>query len=790
VGFSGEEAVLADTIRTASNRIGKTGGVDLRTWEDLRIGGKLLVEEIENAIRACDLSIFDLTQLNENVLYEVGFAIGTGSVIWPLRDFTDQSRVADWNTIGLLDTLGQIRFTNSDEIVAEFNSERPDIQGSSIFEESVAPQLKPGRQASVFYFAEPDQTDAGRKVLEFLGGRTGEEIQLVTADPREASVQTLAWFAQNLYTAEMAAVHLAARRRRGATAHNARASLVAGLARGMGKPLLMLAEADYESALDYRDLLYRYSDASEAQTRIEYWAERNFRPVEDRLAEGRERAAALELSTELKSIDLGEYVAENEAGELADYFVETATFREVIGSASRVYVGSKGTGKSANALQAEAALGQDARNLVCTIKPPGYDLDGLVRLLTRFEERDEKGYVAESLWKYLLTTELALAIERDLARRPAGVVPEDPEWELLKYIAENETWLKMDFAARLEEAVRDLLEVPAEQGIAERNRRVSEALHAGPLRQLREVLGPALAARRRVHILVDNLDKTWDGKTGVDQLGRLLLALLSSMGDFRSDLEDRSGSGTGEISLSLFIRSDIFATISQLAPEPDKLPVRRIRWPDDASLLDIVEQRYAASQQSTPAAGELWEKYFCETVDEVPISDWLLQTCLPRPRDVLYLMKAAIDHAVGLRHPQVETSDLKAAEREYSLFAFEAALVEGHERVPAIEHVLLAFSGAPTELTKEQVAEARRSAGIGDEDVDRVTDVLQQLSFLGVVVGEGKVMFPDSARDMQKAAVLAKRGSSGSDEGRYGTHPAFWSYLEMDAERRTISLDV
>ena len=44
---------------------------------------------------------------------------------------------------------------------------------------------------------------------------------------------------------------------------------------------------------------------------------------------------------ELRSIDLGEYVAENEARGLATYYVETATYREVLSGASRVYVGSK-----------------------------------------------------------------------------------------------------------------------------------------------------------------------------------------------------------------------------------------------------------------------------------------------------------------------------------------------------------------------------------------------------------------------------------------------------------------
>lgn len=791
VGFAEQPAVLADTIRTASHAIGKISGVDLQTWEDLRIGGTLLADQVEEAIRRADLAIFDLTQLNENVLYEVGFAIGSNRIIWPLRDFSDESRASDWQTIGLFETVGQIRFTESGQIVSEFNSERPDLQGRPLFEESLQPQLRAGRPPSLFYFTEPDQTDAGRKVLAFLRDRTNEEIQLITADPQEASVQTLGWFAQQLYAAEMVTIHLAARRRRGAAAHNARASLVAGLARGMDKPLLMLAEDGYSSAIDYKDLLYRYKNAAEAQTRVEYWVERNFRPVERRIAESRDRAAELELSTELKAINLGEYVAENEAGDLAEYFVETATFREVLSGASRVYAGSKGTGKSANALQAEVELRADARNLVCTIKPPGYDLDGLVRLLTRFEQRDEKGYLAESLWKYLLATELALAVERDLSRRPARLVPEDPEWELMKFIAENESWLKSDFAARLETAVTALLEVPSEQGIAERNQRVSEALHAGPLRELRTVLGPALAARRRVHIIVDNLDKAWDAKAEIEQLGRLLLALLACVGDFRSDLEKSAGSRDISIAISLFIRSDIFSAVSALAREPDKLPVRRLRWPDEASLLDVVEQRYAVSRQETPPSGELWTKYFCASIDGVPITDWLLRTCLPRPRDILYLLKAAIDHAVGLRHPRVETEDLKAAEREYSVFAFEAALVEGHERVPAIEDVLLAFAGASTDISTDEVEEILAGAGIAIGEISRVIEVLQQLSFLGVVVGDAKVVFPDSGRDVRKAEILAKRAGSDSVESlRYGTHPAFWSYLEMDADRRALSLEV
>jgi hypothetical protein len=60
VGFAEQPTILADTLRSASNRIGKIGGVDLRTGEDLRIGGTIVVDQIEAAIRDADLAIFDL----------------------------------------------------------------------------------------------------------------------------------------------------------------------------------------------------------------------------------------------------------------------------------------------------------------------------------------------------------------------------------------------------------------------------------------------------------------------------------------------------------------------------------------------------------------------------------------------------------------------------------------------------------------------------------------------------------------------------------------------------------
>ena len=157
---------------------------------------------------------------------------------------------------------------------------------------------------------------------------------------------------------------------------------------------------------------------------------------------------------------------------------------------------------------------------------------------------------------------------------------------------------------------------------------------------------------------------------------------------------------------------------------------------------------------------------------------------------MLYLCRAAIDQALGRRHARVEPEDLGAAERQYSLFAFESAAVEAQQRLPNIEDVLLEFAGAPTELTRTQLVDLFRVAGVEDAEYDPTLSVLLDVSFLGLLPPDGPA-FPESPREKQLATVLAKRLADRADvEMRYVIHPAFWSYLEMERGDHVLNLGV
>ena len=186
---------------------------------------------------------------------------------------------------------------------------------------------------------------------------------------------------------------------------------------------LMLAEGNFLAPIDYRDLLLQYRTAHEAAHWLSDWQaniEREFREG-NRIK--REHVAHEKLATELRGLQIGEYIAENEAVPLvADYFVEPSAFQEALNGSHVVFVGRKGSGKTANLLKLASELGKNKRGLVCVIKPAAYEFDGLLNLFKRFKERDSKGYAVESLWKFLILTEVANVAAEFLRSEPFGLM--------------------------------------------------------------------------------------------------------------------------------------------------------------------------------------------------------------------------------------------------------------------------------------------------------------------------------------------------------------------------------
>jgi hypothetical protein len=782
--YPSSPSLVRETMNGAADRIAKVGGVRVRPWEDLHVGGRMVIDEVLREIEGCEAGIYEVTSLNENVVFELGFAVGRKKHVFPVLQGSIADAKKRWASTRILETLGYTEYESSENILATFLTERPDLRETSLFDESIQPALRPAGSPSIFYVTSLYGDDASGALTRVIRTETSRGIRLALADSRETAVQPLTWYAQQIYDSAAVVIHFESPRKIGADVHNARAAFIGGLTHGMGKPLLMLAAEDYGAPFDYRDLLYIYQTAAECSTRTTYWLTRELEPTQLYLASLAADQARGDMATELRTLRLGEPVAENEAADLDQYFIPTAVYSEVMADRTAIYVGRRGSGKTATMLEAVRRLSDDRRNLVCSITPSGYQMEALARLLRTYRERDTRGYVIEAMWKFLLYTEIALAAVRDIGTRPAGLQAEAPEYELSLFLDGPGSDLKVDFDVRLERAIRNLEEAEPGDTLEAERQHITEALHREALHELRPLLEGALATRKRVAVLIDNLDRAWDQKSDLEPLAYLLLGLLSSVPSIVADLR-RGGGGHRPLPLTgaVFIRSDIYGQIVATALEPDKLPVRRLLWEDPALLVEVINERYAASLDREVTADEMWDRFFCKEVRGLDIRDYILYRVLPRPRDVLVFVQAAIDAALLRSSPMVDVEHVLAADEVYSQFAFDAIKIEDPVFGSDLEDACIEFAGGPPTLTAQELGAVLDSAGFTAGRHGAAIAQLRGVSFIGIETGPDRFDFAEDIKAMKRADVMAARLRDGA---RYRIHSAFRPYLDIaDPEEPT-----
>lgn len=348
---------------------------------------------------------------------------------------------------------------------------------------------------------------------------------------------------------------------------------------------------------------------------------------------------------------------------------------------------------------------------------------------------------------------------------------------LRAYLETYEIGLDQDLAVRLDAVVSELLGDLANlpEGVSNVRHFLNQKLHASTLVELRKLIGTALKDRRRVALLIDNLDKAWERGANYQVLSRVIFGLLSAVGNVARDFSKQDAwREKVNVTLTVFLRADIFSVVLRHAREPDKIETLQIGWPDPDLLLRVIEDRYGAITDKSPS--EIWHSMFCTMVEGLDTPRYMLWRVLPRPRDLVYLTNAALLTASNRRHPRVLEEDIRAAEKAYSQFAFEALLVES-DPDKGLADLLFEFAGLSATLTPEQLAAALGSTTGGR---DEMVGTLLRTSFLGLEVDDNTYEYFSDETSERKHRTLAKRlGERRGSPARYRIHPAFRPFLEI-----------
>ncbi len=123
IAYSANPPGIGETIeRAVSTCLQRASAPRVKSWRFLETFGHFISDQVLAEIETQDVLIADITHLNFNVLYEIGFAIGKRKPIGIIRNRTLNVEELNIAELGIFDTIGYETYDNADDLLKLFLS--------------------------------------------------------------------------------------------------------------------------------------------------------------------------------------------------------------------------------------------------------------------------------------------------------------------------------------------------------------------------------------------------------------------------------------------------------------------------------------------------------------------------------------------------------------------------------------------------------------------------------------------------------------------------------------------
>ncbi|NQU85594.1 MAG: hypothetical protein HQ541_07520 [Mariniphaga sp.] len=773
--YSSEPKYCGEFIEEAIKNINRTKTTYLVSWNDLKIGGKFIINPILEKIDKSDYFCADLTGLNDNVLFELGFAIGRDKPIWLLFDTSHIDSLKKFEELSLLISSGYSAYSNSTQIISSFFKAEPYKSTYNFLDDSLKTVTNQNFKEPLLYLKTQIDTNYSQTIHSNL---KKNKVIFLLDDAVENKVQPFGWYLERLLTIPSLIAEFSSSSRSGYETQNSKCSLISGIAYGLNLKVLMVSEKPYEVPIDYVDLLKKYSSAEECNQIISEFIKKLKDDYFDLVNKKKRYIVTQRKRSELQKIYFGEFQAEHEEDKIDQYYIETRTIPDFVGKNINIVVGRKGVGKTALLYHMRNELELSKKSHVCTIKPITFDLEGLIYLLENIPERFERSYLIETTWKFLIYTELAISVYKNILNKPPYLVSED-QFKFVDFIEENDDIFIEDISIRLEQQFQNVSFKEFGETIKSFKVRISEILHSDILGKIRNRLNNLFEDNRKIVVLIDNLDKSWKKDSRLEIQSRWILGLLGVTERIVKDFTAfNNQKNKYSFHLTIFLRSDIFKYVLEYSREPDKIEHTRLFLNTPEVLYRIIEERVFKLSDIEVYPEDLWSKFICEEIGGKKIKEYIFERIIPRPRDIIYLFIKSKESAVLKGHSKIERDDVEHGYSEYSKWFLRSVLVEDGITINQMENFLDEFFGSNEIIKKKTIIENMIKSDIpstSDEKVEKFIDHLSDLSILGREIDGNNYVFDYDLEGSKKIKRLAKKYGSNN----YLIHPALKPYLGL-----------
>ncbi|MRG98639.1 P-loop ATPase, Sll1717 family [Polyangium spumosum] len=773
VAYPSAPVQLGQTIETAAQTLrSKAAWIGFETWRQLDIPGHFIADEILDKINDADFVVADITRLNFNVCYEAGYAIGKGKRTFLILNTALQPQTKEISKLGIFDTLGYAPYSNSSEL-AKVLSQVQSIEPAKFPETHLDPR------APIYVIDVSQKTDASIRTIAKI---KKSKILFRNFDPSEQSRLSTIEAYRGVSASVAVVVHLLSSQTTDYEVNNLRAAFVAGLANGLEKELLILQESDDPVPLDYRDLVSIYKQPSDV--------DRYINELAPRVMEGlhaADKSRTRKPSGLLAELDLGASAAENEMSKLDDYYLPTDHYSQALNGNVRLVVGRKGSGKTAMFFQVRNKIRSNRQRIVLDLKPEGHQLKHFKEMLLRYFGEAVQEHICKAFWEYVLLLELChKLLEKDRQVHVGSKKLYDAYQELSRLYNDDDFVREGDFSERMLKLVQQISTRFSDhnklgsESMSLNTQEVSQLVYTHDIRRLREELVKYMKLKEDAWVLFDNIDKGWPTR-GVQASD---IVILRGLLDASRDIERLMRRGGVVVHTIVFLRNDVYELLVDETPDRGKETRVSLDWTDQDLLKELLRRRIVSNDgfSSKESFDNAWNRIAVSHIDGESSADYLIETSLMRPRNLLNLVNYCKSNAVNLGHPKIARDDVAKAVEQYSADLGNEIGLEIRDVFPGANDILYAFLGAPRQLSLEEIYRRFADAVVPPDRYPVLVEILLWFAFIGVVQpGSGfeeRTIYAYSVYyDMKKLRRLAKDYRDPSV--KFSIHPAFSKFLEL-----------
>ena len=690
-------------------------------------------------IYANNFVLSEVTDLNRNVIFEHGYAMAVRRQGLLLRNSTRISQ-----EFSLLKDVEQVYYENRGDIishVAKFEIDDRDPVKRSLRLIGMCQTCEIEERYNLVYFLKNgSRSDAVRSIDRFL--RKQPLFDMVDDNPNDVAGHEVHQYCKRIQQARYVVAHFVSDKQNNHQTLNARVAFLMGLAMGFGKRILILQERPVgKKMIDLKGVIREYDRESLAKMIVQEWLGKQndyviaFKKLQEETGREKKRRVVT-----LRDLDFGPVAAEKDF-DLPKYFVETPYYKRAQRGDRTLFLGRRGSGKTAMFRILSDEL-KSPNNVVVKVAPRDYELLRLEGFLAEKFSTAHWRFVYGSIWRNVLLTEI---VQAAIEQHPSYIPPSESLVQLLGFRDKNKELFERSFADRLTYIIEQLQTLHSYSQISKNQEQLEQILKSIRFREVEEIL-KELVQQRRTFVLIDHLDENWS--TENEQTCLLLAALIHEADRLNTDL-------TPGLRIIVFLRSDIFDVVRLRDSEIDKRSKDIIQW-NRTLLAEVVARRIAVAKEidlADRAVEEIWHSVFCNQVSEEDTISYIISRTLLRPRDVLQFCNRCLEEAQNQRHDYVQEDDVLHAEGIYSEDKILDLFREYHIGHPDLIELLWLFKELPREIEELKIGEIieeaqnnpeslkEASEWVNNYSTDQLIEFLYDIGFIGVKSKDGEFVY-------------------------------------------------